>query len=222
MSYERELEWNEPPSHSEHGYAGWTVVRAAGRLAPWCWPLARIGAVHRCIAPPGCERDAPALSITPLVAAKRGRRGRGDYAGVDGHVQTETFEPALGSEVLAARPHPLPTAVAATASDAIRIAVVDVSFDRVAALPAPVEGPILVGLPGADGASAPVTAPGHGTAMAGVVLAECPGAHVGLFQIPGVAGAARPYLGAADLAAAVAAAAGGWRADVVLIAMSDG
>ena len=36
------------------------------------------------------------------------------------------------------------------------------------------------------------------------------------------AGAARPYLAPADLAAAVAAAVEGWRADVVLIAMSDG
>ena len=58
--------------------------------------------------------------------------------------------------------------------------------------------------------------------MAGVVLAECPGACVGLFQIPGVAAAARPYLAPADLAAAVAAAVGAWQADVVLIAMSDG
>jgi hypothetical protein len=58
--------------------------------------------------------------------------------------------------------------------------------------------------------------------MAGVVLAECPGARVGLFQIPEVAAAARPYLAPADLAAAIAAAVGAWSADVVLIAMSDG
>ena len=64
--------------------------------------------------------------------------------------------------------------------------------------------------------------PGHGTQMAGVVQAVCPAAHVGLFRIAGVAGAARPYLAAVDLAAAVATAVGSWRADVVLIAMSDG
>ena len=49
-----------------------------------------------------------------------------------------------------------------------------------------------------------------------------PDAHVGLFQIAGVGDAARPYLAPVDLAAAVAAAVEGWRADVVLIAMSDG
>ena len=85
---------------------------------------------------------------------------------------------------------------------------------------------MLVGLPGDDGVQAtaarPASAPGHGTVMAGIVLAECPGARVGLFQIPGVTGAARPYLAPADLAAAVAAAVGAWQADVVLIAMSDG
>ena len=65
------------------------------------------------------------------------------------------------------------------------------------ALPAPAEGPI----PRRPARRrrrprdrAPAMAPGHGTAMAGVVLAECPAAHVGLFQIAGVAGAARPYL----------------------------
>ena len=80
-------------------------------------------------------------------------------------------------------------------------------------------------MPGGDvdsGSTRPAIGPGHGTAMAGVVLAECPGACVGLFQIPGVAGAARPYLAPVDLAAAVAAAVGAWQADVVLIAMSDG
>ena len=80
-------------------------------------------------------------------------------------------------------------------------------------------------MPGDDddfGSARPAIGPGHGTAMAGVVLAECPGACVGLFQIAGVAGAARPYLAPADLAAAVAAAVGAWHADVVLIAMSDG
>ena len=224
MGYQRELEWNEPPSHCERRYARWTVVRAAGPPAASWWPLARIGAVDLYLAPPGSEQDAPALSVTPLIAGKRGRRGSGDYAGVDGHVQTDGFDvaTAAGRRPRARTPFP-PVAIG---SDAIRVAVVDVAFEKLAALPSAVEGPIRVGLPGDDDDSnraRPAIAPGHGTAMAGVVLAECPGAHVGLFQIrgrrprpPG------PYLAPADLAAAVAAAVDAWHADVVLIAMSDG
>jgi subtilase family protein len=221
VGYHRELEWNEPPSHCARRYARWTVVRAAGLPAPSWWPLAHIGAVNLYLAPPGSEREAPSLSVTPLIAGKRGRRGSGDYAGVDGDVQTDGFEDAT-APIAPARPYPLAPAV--IGSDAIRVAVVDVSFDKLAALPSAVEGPMRVGLPGDDDfdSARPAIAPGHGTSMAGVVLAECPGARVGLFQIPGVAGAARPYLASADLAAAVAAAVGSWRADVVLIAMSDG
>jgi hypothetical protein len=222
VSYHRELEWNEPPSRDECRYARWTVVRAAGQPAASWWPLARIGAVDLYLAPPGSEQEAPVSSVTPLIASKRGRRGSGDYAGVDGSVQTERFDDTA-APVAPARPYPLPPM--AIDSDAIRVAVVDVSFDKLAALPSSVEGPIRVGLPG-DGdiveSELPAIAPGHGTAMAGVVLAECPGARVGLFQVPGVADAARPYLAPADLAAAVAAAVGAWSADVVLIAMSDG
>ena len=40
-------------------------------------------------------------------------------------------------------------------SDAIRVAVVDVSFDKLAALPSVVEGPMRVGLPGDDDDSGP-------------------------------------------------------------------
>jgi hypothetical protein len=222
MGYQRELEWNEPPSHGERRYAHWTVVRAAGAPAASWWPLARIGAVDLYLAPPGSEQEAPALSVTRLIARKRGRRGGGDYVGVDGDVQTDGFE-ITAAAVAPARPYPFPPAV--IRSDAIRVAVVDVSFDKLAALPSVVEGPMRVGLPGDDApveSARPAIAPGHGTAMAGVVLADCPGAHVGLFQIPAVGGAARPYLAPADLAAAVAAAVGAWHADVVLIAMSDG
>ena len=105
MAYQRELEWNEPPSHGERRYAGWTVVRAAGAPAASWWPLARIGAVDLYLAPPGSEREAPALSVTPLIAGKRGRRGGGDYAGVDGEVQTDAFE-ITTAPVAPARPYP--------------------------------------------------------------------------------------------------------------------
>jgi hypothetical protein len=226
VEYERELEWNEPPTRAELRYARWTVVRAAGPPAAAWWPLARIGAVDLYLAPPGRERDAPARSITPLVAAKRGRRGSGAYAGVDGHVQLDAFEDG-GAEVGAdavAPPTPYAPPLFAIDSPAIRVAVIDVSFDDVAALPLPAEGPFRVGLPDDDPSVEPpsVAGLGHGTAMAGVVQAVCPVARVGLFEIPGVAGAARPYLASADLAAAVATAVGAWQADVVLVAMSEG
>jgi len=222
VGYQRELEWNEPPSPDERRYARWTVVRAAGAPAASWWPLARIGAVDLYLAAPGRAQEAPSLSVTPLIAGKRGRRGSGDYAGVDGDLQTDGFD-AAAAPVAPARPHSFPPV--AIGSDAIRVAVVDVSFDKLAALPSAIEGPMRVGLPGDEDdfeSARPPLAPGHGTAMAGVVLAECPGACVGLFQIAGVAEAARPYLAPADLAAAVAAAVGVWHADVVLIAMSDG
>src|SRR5436190_15139123 len=224
MTYQRELEWNEPPSLSELRYARWAVVRAAGIPSPAWWPLAHIGAVHLYLAPPGSEGDAPILSAAPVVAAKRGGRGSGNYPGVDGEVQTSAFAPgppATAPPPPPVRPHPLPRFE--IAGDAVRVAVIDVSFDDLAALPARADGPFRVGLPGDDDAArARVFGPGHGTQMAGVVMAECPGAHVGLFQITGAAGAARPYLATADLAAAVAAAVEGWRADVVLVAMSEG
>ena len=229
-TYDRELEWNEPPSACESQYARWTVVRAAGApAAAWC-PLAHIGKVDLYVAPPGSEHDAPALSVTPVVAAKRGRRGSGDYVGVDGHVglacrHLEENDNARVGRQLPPPPPPHELRLPATTTDdaAIRVAVVDVSFDNVEALPSTaVDGPMLVGLPGEPEAPTSIVAPGHGTAMAGVVLAQAPDARVGLFQIAGVAGAARPYLATADLAAAVAAAVAGWGADVVLIAMSDG
>jgi hypothetical protein len=223
VTYQRELEWNEPPTVSERRYARWAVVRAAGTPAASWWPLARIGSVDLYLAPPGSERDAPALSLTPVVAAKRGRRGGADYTGVDGHIQLDTFSLGDDPAMQPARPQPSPLwPLAGRGRHRIRVAVVDVSFDELAALPAPAEGPFRIGLPGDDGSEARTMGPGHGTQMAGVVQAVCPAAHVGLFQFAGVAGAARPYLAAVDLAAAVAAAVGGWRADVVLIAMSDG
>ena len=89
------------------------------------------------LAPPGSEQEAPALSVTPLIAGKRGRRGSGDYAGVDGDVQTDGFDVAT-APVAPARPYPFPPV--AIGSDAIRVAVVDVSFDKLAALPSAVEG----------------------------------------------------------------------------------
>ena len=76
MGYQRELEWNEPPTHCERRYARWTVVRAAGLPAASWWPLAHIGAVNLYLAPPGSEQEAPSLSVTPLIAGKRGRSAR--------------------------------------------------------------------------------------------------------------------------------------------------
>jgi len=228
--YDRELEWNEPPSACERRYARWAVVRATGAPAGAWWPLAHIGRVDLYLAPPGSEHDAPVLSTTPLVCAKRGRRGSGDYVGVDGHVGVVgrhlVDNDNAASDGAPAPPHaPRFAPAGSNDGDRIRVAVVDVSFDNVEAIAhagADVEGPILVGLPGDHDVRTSIIAPGHGTSMAGVVLAEAPDAHVGLFQIAGVAGAARPYLATADLAAAVATAVDGWRADVVLIAMSDG
>src|SRR5436190_12668002 len=128
MAYERELEWHEPPSQCERRYARWAVVRAAaGPAASW-WPLARLGAVDLYLAPPGRERDAPTLSVTPVIAAKRGRRGGGAYVGVDGHVQIDGTDgrdawqpednPAAPLAPIApasspAPPHPPPAAVVA-------------------------------------------------------------------------------------------------------------
>jgi hypothetical protein len=223
VAYKRELEWTEPPTVSERRYARWAVVRAAAAPAASWWPLARLGGVDLYLAPPGSEQDAPVVSVTPVVAAKRGRKGGGDYTGVDGHIQLDTFPLGDDPAVEPPRPHPSPSWPARRRRrEPIRVAVVDVSFDDLGALPAPAEGPIAVGLPGDDHQGAPTMGPGHGTQMAGVVQAVCPQAHVGLFRIAGVAGAARPYLVGVDLAAAVATAVGAWRADVVLIAMSDG
>src|SRR5262252_8209533 len=234
MAYERELEWNEPPSQCERRYARWAVVRAAGAPAPSWWPLARLGAVDLHLAPPGRERDAPTLSVAPVIAAKRGCRGGGAYVGVDGQVQIDPTDRAGGADIGDAwrreadpaappRPYPQPASPAAIDPEAVRVAVIDVTFDEIAALPEPVDGPMRVGLHDDQDRDGPrAMGPGHGTQMTGVILAQCPGARVGLFQIAGIAGAARPYLAAVDLAAAVAAAVGTWQADVVLIAMSDG
>ena len=264
--YDRELEWNEPPSASERRWAGWTVVRAAGEPAARWLPLARLGAVALYLAPPGADADAPALYAEPVAARKRGRKRGGDYVGVDGQVMTslsvetgtaieEVGQPVMvaaaletgaargaGARMVAALPDDTGAGAIEASGARVRVAVIDVAFANVAALDglgrggAAVEGPYLVGLidgvedggAGAGGGGggalpAAVDPPaGHGTVMAGIVLHEVEGARVGLFRIPSVAGAGRPYLAAADLTAAVAAAAGAWRADVVLIAMSDG
>jgi hypothetical protein len=234
--YDRELEWDEPPSPSERRYAGWSVVRADGAPAPRWRPLARIGGLALWLAPPGTERDAPARYVEPIVVRKRGRKGSGDYVGVDGRVRLS----AEGAEgpLATCPPGPYrwpspPLAAPLREPRAVRVAIVDVSFDNVAALRglaaggAVVDGPYLVGLATDDGggsagaSGARGTAPGHGTCMAGVVLSEAPGARLGLFRIPSAAGAARPYLASTDLAIAVAATVDAWRADVVLIPMSD-
>jgi hypothetical protein len=246
-SYHRALEWNEPPAPAERRYARWTVVRADAAPAPRWLPLARIGEVRLYLSPPGCEHDAPACYVQPVVASKRGRRGSGSEVGLNGQVCERLF--FFEENVVEAPPLPRAgslaswTAAAAAASTSwaqpVSVAVVDVSFDNVEALDelvarspgAVVQGPWTVGLPTSDsdgdgdgaGPRRPLSgAPGHGTAMAGIVLHEVPGARVGLFEIPALAGAVPPYLGPTSLAAAIATAVEAWRADVVLVAMSDG
>ena len=111
------------------------------------------------------------------------------------------------------------------------MAVIDVGFENLDVLDAfgagRVEGPFslsrLVAANDARAGAPPATrAPGHGTAMAGIVLHEVPRARVGLFQVPAIAGAVPAYLAPTEIAVAIAAAVESWRADVVLIAMSDG
>jgi hypothetical protein len=235
--YDRELEWDEPPSPAERRYAGWSVVRADGAPAARWRPLAQLGGLALWLAPPGSAGDAPARYVEPVVVRKRGRKGSGDYVGVDGRVrlQAESVEEPLASCPPGPYRWPSPALRAPLCEPrAVRVAIVDVSFDNVAALRglatagAVVDGPYLVGLAtddaGAGPAGAPAArgkAPGHGTCMAGVVLSEAPGARLGLFRIPSASGAARPYLASTDLAIAIAAAVEAWRADVVLIPMSD-
>jgi len=243
--YHRALEWNEPPSLAEARYARWTVVRAAGAPALRWEPLARIGDVRLYLSPPGCERDAATLYVEPLVAAKQARRGSGVEVGVDGSVSRAAFffagPPPDGAADLQAAPlQPSPLApwgelaadaALATVGDGrapvVSVAVIDTSFDNREALGRPahgaLEGPYVVGLPVEAPAKPPLSAaPGHGTAMAGIVLHESPRARVGLFRVPGLLGAVPAYIGPTSLAIAVAAAVEDWKADVVLIAMSDG
>jgi hypothetical protein len=113
----------------------------------------------------------------------------------------------------------------------VRVAVIDVNFENLEVLEAfgagRVEGPFalsrLIAANDARAGAPPATrAPGHGAAMAGIILDQVPRARVGLFQVPAVGGAAPAYLAATEIAVALAAAVESWRADVVLIAMSDG
>ena len=113
----------------------------------------------------------------------------------------------------------------------VRVAVIDVCFENLGVLEAfgagRIEGPFSPSrmIPDAERAGniTPVTrAPGHGTAMAGIILHEVPTARVGLFQVSAIAGAVPAYIAPTEIAVAVAAAVESWRADVVLIAMSDG
>ena len=179
VAYERELEWNEPPTVSERRYARWAVVRAAGAPAA---AGGRSRASARSISTwrrPGASATRRSCRSTPVVAAKRGRRGSGDYAGVDGHVQTRRVRRSAATARRAAgapasvRP-PRRRAAQPTGADPRRGR--RVAFDNLAALPASVEGPIRVGLPGDDDDEPrrrrwrPVTAP----RWPGVVLAECP------------------------------------------------
>ncbi len=235
LGYERALEWKEPPALEELAFCGWSVARPAGRPAARWLPLARIGDVRLHLCPPGTERDAATSFTEPLVAVKRGTPARGGYVGVDGQVRTAAFHPAPTAPA-GSPPRLSPDVVRAPRrgrADAgeVRVAVIDVGFENLGVLDAfgagRVEGPFslsrLVAASDACAGAPPATrAPGHGTAMAGIVLHQVPRARVGLFRIPAIAGAVPAYVGPTEIAVAVAAAVESWRADVVLIAMSDG
>ena len=222
VGYQRELEWNEPPSPDERRYARWTVVRAAGAPAASWWPLARIGAVDLYLAPPGSEQEAPSLSVTRLIAGKRGRRGSGDYVGVDGEVQTDSFEIASRR----GRAAPVRTRFrrrrSARTPSASRWWMS--SFDKLAALPGRSKGRFASACPATTARrwrgrrSARATGRRWRASCWRSVRARASACS----RFRAWPGAARPYLAPADLAAAVAAAVGDWQADVVLIAMSDG
>ena len=236
LGYERALEWKEPPSPEELAWCGWSVARAVGRPAARWVPLARIGGVRLHLCPPGTERAAAASFTEPLIAAKRGTKREG-YVGVDGHARTGAFHPA---------PSPFPSpavrrgggpgwgqawreATRRRDPGEVRVAVIDVGVENLDVLNAfgagRVEGPFSLSplMDGNDAAPAPAArAPGHGTAMAGIILYQVPRARVGLFRLPALAGAVPAYIAPTEIAVAVAAAVESWRADVVLIAMSDG
>jgi hypothetical protein len=233
LGYDRALEWREPPSADEQALCGWSVVRAAGQPADAWRPLARIGGVHLYLAPPDTDGDAEPVFSEPLIAAKRGSPAHGGYVGIDGAVRRDVAygdgavrRDAVGAAAaptlaIAAGPRPGPAD-----SDAVRVAILDVSFDGLPLLRRfghrHVDGPYTVGLPAPVPAPPVTAAAGHGTAMAGIVLHEAPGACVGLFRVPSVAGAVRAYAAATDLAIAIATAVEDWRADLVLVAMSEG
>ena len=151
MGYERELEWNEPPSPDERRYARWTVVRAAG--APGRVVVAA-GAHRRGRSLPRAAGEragrAGAVRRRRLVAAKRGRRGSGDYVGVDGHVQTDALRDRHRRRTAPARARtPSPPPAIALGRHPRRGHRRRVRQARRAA-GAAVEGPIRVGLPGDD------------------------------------------------------------------------
>ena len=238
LGYERALEWKEPPSPEELAWCGWSVARAVGKPAARWLPLARIGSVRLYLCPPETERDAATSFVEPLVAEKRGTPTRGGCVGVDGQVLRSSFYPAPSVPPMRpSDPGPVPFLVGARLprrhrhSRDVRVAVIDVGFENLSVLEAfgagRVEGPfslsrLVVANDARAGALPAPGAPGHGTAMAGIVLHQVPRARVGLFRIAALAGAVPAYLGPTEIAVAVAAAVESWRADVVLIAISDG
>jgi hypothetical protein len=155
-------------------------------------------------APPATDGSAPVQGRPPMPARTSGARS-----------------------VFAPRPAPPPSPPTRQAPE-IRVAVIDVSFDNLALLGASnqarLDGPFIARLgPEPPPPPRPLSASaGHGAAMAGIILHEVAGARVGLFQIPGAAGAVPAYAAATYLAIAVAQSVECWRADVVVIAMSDG
>lgn len=111
---------------------------------------------------------------------------------------------------------------------AVRVAIIDTGFGGWRALGSAVDE----GTVAQEGARGPLhfprshepprpwqEHPGHGVRMARVIQALAPRCRLGLFETPL---AQDSYAYATDLAAALARAVGGWRADVVLLAQADG
>ena len=229
ISYDRELEWNEPPSACERRYTRWTVVRAAGAPAAAWWPLARIGSGRspprpagkrsRGGGPVGDARDrrqaraAAAAGTTSASTARSDRRVRA--ATTDNAAAGAGPARAACADVRAGH----------AASDAIRVAIIDVvvrqhrGAGRHGRRWAVARGPARrrSRCHGVDR-----WRPAHGTMMAGVVLAGRRMRASACFRSPASRAPRARISRPADLAAAVATAVEGWRADVVLIAMSDG
>ena len=220
---------------------------AATRAGPWCAPPARprrpggrSGPHRRRRSLPRAPRAAsgtrPPRRSTPVVAGKRGRRRSGRlrraWTGRSGCRFHDVGDAGVGSPPPRVPPPRSRSRRPRRRASRARFAspIVDVSFENLDALRRPRRRRRGRGRPlrrsactderGAAAAARarPVTAP----AWRAIVLAEVPAARVGLFRIPAVAGAARPYLAPTDLARRSPPPSSAGRRTSCSIAMSDG